>query len=93
MQLYQIILSCAFAVVVVAKDCSGINAIKPQCFSSETAHKRDVFWVGGQYVNAAIGLLTYDQVYVEKLTPGKGVKKPYPVVLFHGGGVSGAVSY
>ncbi|TGO22275.1 hypothetical protein BPAE_0175g00190 [Botrytis paeoniae] len=71
-------------------DCTGINGIRPQCESQETSYKRDVFWVGGHYVNAAIGLLTYDQAYVEKLTPHKGIKKPYPVVLFHGGGVSGA---
>ncbi len=77
---------------VHAKDCSGINGIKPECNSKESAYQRDVFWVGGKYVNAAIGLLTYDQMYVEKLTPQKGVKKPYPVVFFHGGGVSGGVS-
>ncbi|ESZ97760.1 hypothetical protein SBOR_1842 [Sclerotinia borealis F-4128] len=71
-------------------DCTGINGIRPQCESKESYYQRDVFWVGGHYVNAAIGLLTYDQMYVEKLTPHKGIKKPYPVVLFHGGGVSGA---
>jgi hypothetical protein len=77
---------------VAAKDCSGINAIKPQCSSKETFYKRDQFFIGGRYVNAAIGLLTYDQMYVEKLTPFKGVSRPYPIVLFHGGGISGAVS-
>ncbi|KAB8291619.1 hypothetical protein EYC80_006419 [Monilinia laxa] len=71
-------------------DCTGINGIRPQCESKESSYKRDVFWVGGHYVNDAIGLLTYDQMYVEKLTPHKGIKKPYPLVLFHGGGVSGA---
>ena len=30
--------------------------------------------------------------YVEELTPAGGVKHPYPIVFFHGGGVSGAVS-
>lgn len=92
MQLFRVILSCSLAIAVSAIDCSGINGIKPQCRSSETAYKRDVFWVGGKYVNAAIGLLTYDQIYVEKLTPVRGVNQPYPVVLFHGGGISGAVS-
>lgn len=86
--LWAVILSCV-AGTVHAKDCSGINGIKPECNSKESAYQRDVFWVGGKYVNAAIGLLTYDQMYVEKLTPQKGVKKPYPVVFFHGGGVSG----
>ncbi|QSZ29332.1 hypothetical protein DSL72_003846 [Monilinia vaccinii-corymbosi] len=71
-------------------DCTGINGIRPICESKESSYKRDVFWVGGRYVNVAIGLLTYDQMYVEKLTPHKGIRKPYPIVLFHGGGVSGA---
>jgi hypothetical protein len=86
------LLFVGFAAVARATDCSGINAIKPQCKSSESSYTRDVFWIGGKYVNAAIGLLTYDQMYVEKLTPSKGVKKPFPLVLFHGGGISGAVS-
>ncbi|KAL3424965.1 hypothetical protein PVAG01_04246 [Phlyctema vagabunda] len=72
-------------------DCTGINAVSPRCFSTETFYKRDVFWVGGKYVAAAIGTLTYDQLYVEKLTPLSPVRQPYPVVLFHGGGSSGAV--
>ena len=57
-----------------------------------TKYTRDVSWVGGNYVEAAIGLLTYDQMYVEKLVQLGGVKKPYPLVLFHGGGTSGVVS-
>ncbi|KAE9367685.1 alpha/beta-hydrolase [Stipitochalara longipes BDJ] len=78
------------ASITSALNCTGINAIKPQCSSSESAYTRDVFWIGGHYVEGIIGLLTYDQMYVEKLTPLQGVKKPYPLVLFHGGGVSGA---
>lgn len=78
---------------VFATDCSGIHAVQPQCDSNESAHKRDVFWVGGTYVNAAIGLPMYDQMYVEKLTPQTGIKQQYPLVFFHGGGVSGGVSW
>lgn len=85
-------LAYGLASIANAIDCTGVNAIRPQCASTESGYKRDVFRVGGKYVNAAIGLLTYDQIYVEKLTPLKPVKKPYPLVLFHGGGVSGAVS-
>lgn len=73
-------------------DCSGINGIKKECRSPESFYQRDVFWVGGQYVSAALGLMTYDQMYVEKLTGLGGVWQQYPIVLFHGGGVSGAVS-
>jgi hypothetical protein len=85
--LWTLLLGAATATL----DCTGINGIKPQCRSAEALYKRDVFWVGGHYVNAAIGLLTYDQMYVEKLTPLLGIQKPYPLVLFHGGGISGAV--
>ena len=62
--------------------------------SAEALHRRNVFYVGGEYVfNATQGgtILINDQ-YVERLTPAGGVKHPYPIVFFHGGGVSGAVS-
>jgi hypothetical protein len=77
-------LVCVLASVANALNCTGINAIKPECSSSESAYTRDVFWVGGQYVEAAIGLLTYDQMYVEKLTPLRGVKKTVPFGTFPG---------
>lgn len=66
--------------------CIGVNAISPGCKSSESLHYRDFFYVGGRYVNSAAGNLTYDQIYVEKLTPAAGVTQPKPVVFFHGGG-------
>ena len=62
--------------------------------SAEALHRRNIFYVGGEYVfNATQGgtILINDQ-YVEELTPARGVKHPYPIVFFHGGGVSGAVS-
>ena len=62
--------------------------------STEALHRRNIFYVGGEYVyNATQGgtILINDQ-YVEELTPAGGVKHPYPIVFFHGGGVSGAVS-
>lgn len=38
------------------------------------------------------GNLVYDQLYVEKLIPAAGgVKQPYPLVFFHGGGSAGNV--
>ncbi|CAD0100068.1 unnamed protein product, partial [Aureobasidium mustum] len=77
--------SAAFA----ATDCIGINAIAPGCVSQEALHSRDFFYIGGRYVAGAAGNLTYDQLYVEKLTPAAGVKQSKPVVLFHGGGTSG----
>ncbi|GME65273.1 hypothetical protein GTA08_BOTSDO11924 [Neofusicoccum parvum] len=66
-----------------ATDCVGINAISPNCPSNESLHYRDFFYVGGRYVNTSVGTLTYDQVYVEKLTPAAGVTKQNPIVFFH----------
>lgn len=62
--------------------------------SAEALHRRKILYVGGEYVfNATQGgtILINDQ-YVEELTPAGGVRHPYPIVFFHGGGVSGAVS-
>lgn len=70
--------------------CVGVNAIAPSCKSNETLHYRDFFYVGGRYVDSAAGNLTYDQIYVEKLTPAAGVTQPKPIVFFHGGGTISA---
>ncbi|KAL1615316.1 hypothetical protein SLS54_009097 [Diplodia seriata] len=70
-------------------ECSGVNAISPTCSTGESLHYRDIFYVGGHYVETAAGNLTYDQLYVEKLTPADGVSQPNPVIFFHGGGTSG----
>ena len=73
-------------------DCVGINAIKPACASNEALFQRDFFYIGGSYVyNNSSGILTEDQIYVEKLTPASGVTQSVPLVFFHGGAVSGAV--
>lgn len=70
-----------------ASDCVGVKAIAPGCESKETLAQRDYFYIGGHYVNSVIGNLTYDQVYVEKITPVL-VYQPKPVVFFHGGGMT-----
>jgi hypothetical protein len=80
------------SVALAVADCTGINAIAPGCASQESLHQRDFFYIGGRYVAGAAGNLTYDQLYVEKLTPAAGVNQSKPVVLFHGGGTSGVVS-
>ena len=76
-----------------SSDCVGINAISPSCKSNESLHYRDFFYIGGRYVESAAGNLTYDQIYVEKLTPAAGVTQPKPVVFFHGGGTSNSASH
>lgn len=72
--------------------CTGINAISPSCKSNESLYYRDFFYVGGRYVDSVLGNLTYDQIYVEKLSPAGGVTQPKPIIFFHGGGTSGVVS-
>lgn len=73
--------------------CVGINAISPNCSTPEAAYSRDYFYIGGRYqLNAALDQnILVDQMYVEKLTPFGGAKKPYPIVLFTAGVPSGAV--
>ncbi|KAI9674469.1 MAG: hypothetical protein M1817_001807 [Caeruleum heppii] len=60
--------------------------------AQEVLATRNVFYVGGQYVYNDIlkGSLKINQMYVEQLIPAGGNKAPFPVVFFHGGGLSGA---
>ena len=62
--------------------------------SAEALHRRNIFYVGGEYVfnETQGGTILINDQYVEELTPAGGVEHPYPIVFFHGGGVSGAVS-
>jgi hypothetical protein len=80
------------SVALAVADCTGVKAIAPGCASQESLYQRDFFYIGGRYVAGVAGNLTYDQLYVEKLTPAAGVNQSKPVVLFHGGGTSGVVS-
>lgn len=75
--------------------CDGVNGLRPQCAPVEAAHRREVFHVGGHYeVNPQTKQHELvDRMYVEKLTPYPKASKKYPLVFFHGGGFSGAVSY
>lgn len=69
-------------------DCTGVLALSPRCSSNQAPYARDVFYVGGRYIQDASGNRTTGQLYVEKLTPD-AVTQPKPVVFFHGGGTSG----
>lgn len=81
-------LGFAFAV-----DCTGVKAISPQCNTQESAYFRDFFYVGGEYAPAGntTQSIFSGQMYVEKLTPAKGVTKVHPLVLISAGVPSGAV--
>ncbi|KAJ4416053.1 hypothetical protein N0V82_006976 [Gnomoniopsis sp. IMI 355080] len=82
---------CFGLVSAQSTDCTGINAVSPKCATSETTFHRDVFYVGGRWIDNdyTSGNVTADQLYVEKLTPAGGVTQDKPLVFFHGGAVSG----
>ncbi|KAL4967392.1 alpha/beta hydrolase [Aspergillus stella-maris] len=56
---------------------------------SEALHRREFFYVGGEYVNTTDGWLFHNQMYVEKLSPQGGASQPYPIVILHGGAQTG----
>ncbi|KAL8676450.1 MAG: hypothetical protein Q9186_007026 [Xanthomendoza sp. 1 TL-2023] len=61
--------------------------------SFEAQHQRTVFWTGGEYIfdQTLNGTIFANQMYVEQLTPAKGIKKPHPLVFLPGGGSTGAL--
>lgn len=69
-------------------DCTGVLALSSSCTSNQVFYARDVFYVGGRYIDDGSGNRTADQLYVEKLTPSV-ITQSKPVVFFHGGGWSG----
>lgn len=73
--------------------CTGIKAINPACNSVESAYRRDVFFVGGQYIPYNTTWIRTGQLYVEKLTraDATGTTKPYPLVLISAGVPAGNV--
>jgi pimeloyl-ACP methyl ester carboxylesterase len=59
-------------------------------FSTENIGRMAHFYVGGQYVGEPGKQYMDDAMYVEVWVP-KQVKMPYPIVMFHGNGQTGAV--
>lgn len=62
--------------------------------AQEAAHRRQTFYIGGQYVSNGNGQSVWDgQIYVEYLvsTKKKPKDKRYPLIFFHGAGGTGAV--
>ncbi|KAI1211646.1 alpha/beta-hydrolase [Annulohypoxylon truncatum] len=60
--------------------------------NSSALHRREVFYVGGQYVPDAKGNRTLQgQMYVERLIPevDQSLRKPLPIVFIHGATRSG----
>jgi pimeloyl-ACP methyl ester carboxylesterase len=50
--------------------------------------RRGFFWVGSERVTGAAGTVPYGRMYVQWEAPPE-VRRPYPVVLIHGGGGQG----
>lgn len=59
--------------------------------AAEALHRREYFYIGGDYIENGGQHLFENQMYVEKLTPQR-VRQPYPIVFAHGGAQSGTVS-
>jgi hypothetical protein len=94
--MFQSLLAAVLLMTVdgLRSDCTGINAISPQCKGPETAYQREYFYVNGRYIyNATTNstLMTWE-MYVEKLTPHGGATQAHPVVLMTAGVPSGSVS-
>lgn len=92
---FLLLLTALPATLAAPPNCVGINALQSRCRSNELPYRRDIFYVNGRLVKppntTAPNTLVYDQMYVEKLTPTEGVKRPKPLVFFHGGGTTGVV--
>ncbi|KAL1990967.1 hypothetical protein VTN49DRAFT_5471 [Thermomyces lanuginosus] len=56
--------------------------------AAEALHRREYFYIGGEYIESGGQHLFQNQMYVEKLTPQR-VTQPYPIVFAHGGAQSG----
>ena len=88
-------LDSTYPMNATGSNCIGINSLSPRCRPVEASHHREVFYVGGHYqLDPQTQLhVRVDQMYVEKLTPFHSPHRRNPLVFFHGGGYSGAVSY
>ncbi|KAM0280827.1 hypothetical protein ACHAQH_003857 [Verticillium albo-atrum] len=82
--------SIASAASCKPSKCDATNGVAFGCPVVEKAYVRDVFFLGGRTLAMSDGNYTVDQLFVEKLTPVKGVTHPKPLVFLHGGGISGA---
>lgn len=61
--------------------------------NASTLHRREVFYIGGQYVPDNNGEYTLQgQMYVERLLPEETPSREFPIVFIHGSTRSGTVS-
>ena len=73
--------------IILAWACLTITAIALHDNSSVTIqgtfHRRDFFYVGGQFVQQGTSTVVHGQMYVEHLAPAK-VTKPFPLLFIEG---------
>lgn len=72
----------------------ALSASANKSTNLEAPHRRKIFYAGGEYKLSGTGPnhVLVDQLYVEQLTPLGEKQQPYPLVFYHGGGISGTVS-
>lgn len=57
----------------------------------DAAYTRRVFYLGGDYYKTATGTVLQNQIYIEQLTPAAGKTQSHPIIMLHGGDISGIV--
>lgn len=61
---------------------------------AEVPYTRSYFYAGGSYVDNGAGIHSFQgQMYVERLRPVTGKVKKTPLILIHGQGQTGTVSF
>lgn len=68
---------------------AGIASAAPDSKHGFTAHFRDFFYVGADFIPADNSSIAAGQIYVEHLTPASGPSQKYPLLFVHGAGMTG----
>jgi hypothetical protein len=81
--LFLVILTSIVSLPVFAAQSAVSNTRPPG-----VPHRRQYFYVGGEYVPGGTSLIAHGQIYVEHLVPGQ-VNQTVPLVFVHGFGMTG----
>jgi pimeloyl-ACP methyl ester carboxylesterase len=84
MKTLRLAIACTVMAAIVALSLMAAHGQKPLVLAQDS-----YFFVGGQYIKAPDGDIMVGQMYVRALIPAS-VTKPYPIVMIHGFGQSGA---
>jgi hypothetical protein len=66
----------------------ALNETRIQNDIQGTLHRRNYFYVGGEYVAQGNSTIAHGQIYVEHLAP-ENIVHNEPIVMIHGRGMSG----